>query len=609
MLDQMRKKSKHITLFIAIMFVGGMAIMGLSGVFDGNKRKSYIGKVNGQKIKPDVFQTEMRNQMQNWSNRNKGKEVDDRTVSMIKNQAWNTIVQRTLIEQAIKDRNIKVTDDEISEKILNPSDEIKKLPMFQTEGKFDKNKYFQALQSEQPMPMGNGQMATFGQILEQDYRSRLPYEKLYDNVYAEVSINDEDVKADYEEKNNKADIKFVYFKAFDYKDVKVPEEDLKKYYDEHQDEYKKGPARKVKYIKMLVNPSKEDDKINRSKIDEIYERAIKGEDFAELAKQTSEGPSAPKGGDLGWFGKNRMDKNFERVAFATKVGEISKPVRSAFGWHVIKVEDKRKDAKKGDEVKASHILIKNNPSETTIAEVKAKLEGAKAKLDAGSKLEDIAKEMKLNVTETRKFFEKASYIGGIGQQKELVEFAFANPKGSVFEPFAVDGRTEKTYYLAQVSYEVGDHIDEFANVKPRIEGKLKKEIQLEKAMEDAKAYTAKYTGKKLFTQAEKDKKTIVDQQGLTAKAAIKSFGVNEDLSKAIFATKEGEFTELFKGQNGVVKVLVEKRIKPDWEKFEKEKETITETFKKQKETKHFNEWFSEMQKSAKIEDFRSEFGY
>ena len=72
----------------------------------------------------------------------------------------------------------------------------------------------------------------------------------------------------------------------------------------------------------------------------VYEKAVKAEDFAELAKTYSQGPSAASGGYLGRFGKTSMVKPFADAAFAMKAGDISQPVRTRFGWHIIKVTDK-----------------------------------------------------------------------------------------------------------------------------------------------------------------------------------------------------------------------------------------------------------------------------
>ncbi len=124
--------------------------------------------------------------------------------------------------------------------------------------------------------------------------------------------------------------------------VKVTPEDVSAYYDTHKDEFK--AEEEVKASHILVDTEDEAKKIK--------ERLDKGEDFAEVAKASSKCPSASRGGDLGFFGKGRMVPEFEKAAFALKVGEVTGPVKTQFGWHIIKVTE-RKDAriKSKDEVK------------------------------------------------------------------------------------------------------------------------------------------------------------------------------------------------------------------------------------------------------------------
>lgn len=100
-----------------------------------------------------------------------------------------------------------------------------------------------------------------------------------------------------------------------------------------------------------------DDNVNsqaKSKAAEVLAKVKAGEDFAELAKKHSQDSSAANGGDLGFFGKGQMVPEFEQAAFALPVGQTSEVVKTKFGYHIIKVLEK-----KDDTVKASHILIKS----------------------------------------------------------------------------------------------------------------------------------------------------------------------------------------------------------------------------------------------------------
>ncbi|TNF53960.1 hypothetical protein EP227_05100 [bacterium] len=122
------------------------------------------------------------------------------------------------------------------------------------------------------------------------------------------------------------------------------DKEIRDFYEKHSDTYKLGDQVRAQHI--LVDTEEE--------ADEILQKILKGEDFEELAKSFSKDQStAVKGGDLGFFGKGRMVPEFEQAAFSLKVGEVSEPVQTKFGYHIIKgLEIKEGEQREFDEVKS-----------------------------------------------------------------------------------------------------------------------------------------------------------------------------------------------------------------------------------------------------------------
>lgn len=158
--------------------------------------------------------------------------------------------------------------------------------------------------------------------------------------------------------------------------IVVTEKEIKEYYDRNTGEYsaKEGEIR-ASHILITVD-DKTSDKDAKSMIDELYERAKKGEDFAELAREYSKCPSASDGGDLGFFSKGQMVPEFEEAAFSLEIGEVSEPVKTQFGYHIIK---RGKDALSFEEAKNSintslFTAKQESALETYVNQLKAKSE-------------------------------------------------------------------------------------------------------------------------------------------------------------------------------------------------------------------------------------------
>jgi len=165
----------------------------------------------------------------------------------------------------------------------------------------------------------------------------------------------------------------------------VSEADIRSFYDNNQDKFKQDEAVKASHILIGVddNATVDEKKKAREKADKLKKELVGGADFAALAKGNSTCPSAPQGGDLGFFGKGQMVPSFEKAAFALKPGEVSDVVETQFGYHIIK-------------------LVEKKPATTTeFKEVKAKIEdylkGQKVNEAIQKFIEDVKKTAKIEI--------------------------------------------------------------------------------------------------------------------------------------------------------------------------------------------------------------------
>ncbi len=268
--------------------------------------------------------------------------------------------------------------------------EILEYPVFQKDGVFDQERYVFILQQNRMSP------ATFEGRLAQDLMLRKvedfvrrqavltedevtedirfnhseirvahatvrpePIENLPSPDEAEVQAYFEQHKERYREPEKRR-FAWVLFGVEDHlESVQVTDEEISLYYEDHPQEFHQDPQVRARHILFRVADTAPEDEVNeiRAKAMDVLEKAKGGEDFSQLAREHSQDPgSATRGGDLGYFTKGRMVPEFEEAAFAMEKGSYSKtPVKTQFGFHVIKLEDKRDAAPPAYETVAAQV--------------------------------------------------------------------------------------------------------------------------------------------------------------------------------------------------------------------------------------------------------------
>jgi peptidyl-prolyl cis-trans isomerase SurA len=224
-------------------------------------------------------------------------------------------------------------------------------------------------------------------------------------------------------------------------------------------------------VKVNETALPKDTLIAYNKIMEYRKRILKGEDFAAVAKESAANgdPSAKEnGGDLGYFTSLQMVYPFESMAFNTKVGDVSMPVRTRYGYHIIKVIDRRKAQ---GEVLVSHIMVKITPNMSKEDSLNAfnKITEIHGKLKAGGKFEELAQQFSDDKASAKKNGELPWFgTGKMPIEFEKASFALAN-KGDYSEPL----KTKYGWHIIKLNDKRG--LASFEDMKNELKGKVSKD--------------------------------------------------------------------------------------------------------------------------------------
>lgn len=198
----------------------------------------------------------------------------------------------------------------------------------------------------------------------------------------------DELKKRYREQISKQIVKEQILNQKVYAKINISEHDKTKFYETHKNSFPKRP-KTVKIGEIVIEPQTGSAGLDTAKdtIQNLKAKLDRGANFAELATEYSECPSASQGGDLGFFGRGEMVKPFSDAAFALEIGEISQPVLTQYGYHLIMLEDK-----KDGEIRVRHILIKTEIDDSDMEQAANNIGEALTKLQNGADFIEVAKE-------------------------------------------------------------------------------------------------------------------------------------------------------------------------------------------------------------------------
>jgi peptidyl-prolyl cis-trans isomerase D len=595
----MRASAKYIWIIIVVLFVGGFLLAQTSGLLGRAPVTSTtaVASVNGEDILATTWYQATHNLEQDVTQRSTQPiSLDERQRLM--DQAFDQLVSDALLRQEYRRRGITVSDDEILQAARNsPPPQLMQAPDLQTEGQFDPAKYQRFLAS--PIAKQGGLLFQ----LEQYYRSEIPKEKLFDQVANDVYISGEQLWRRFQDTHDSAQVSFVAFEPERIPDsaVRVSDDEVRAYYDTHKKLFERPGTAKVSVIIVPRSVTATDSAAVRTHALALRAKILGGEKFEDIARaESTDSVSAANGGSLGKGPKGRFVAPFETAAYALKTGEISQPVLTPFGYHLIKV-----DARKGDTITVSHILLRIQQSDSAAARTDRRADSLArmaASTDQPAKFDEAARTLQIpvirsSVVEGNTLTVNGQYIPSVGPWA----FQGARP-GETSELFdAGDG-----YYLARLDSLTAGGTLSLDQAKQDIRAYLLKKKKTDALLPQARNF-AKVAAASSLEQAAK----LLNMQVVSTKPFTRVTGVPElaqapEAVGAAFTLPLHTVSEPIRSTGAVVVERVDSRIPASRAAFETQKELLRVQALQQFRQRRVREFLANLRAVAKVDDKRKQ---
>ncbi len=593
MMRQMRENTKWIMLVTALAFVGLMIFqwgMDASGRSSAQMAGGELGRVNGEPVTYEEFNNVYRSLYQQREQQQQ-QPLSSTQNKQIEDAAWKQIVQDRLIEQELERRGIRVTDEEVKQAArYSPPPELYNAEAFQTNGQFDLQKYQQFLSSN----AGNGQLLM---QLENYYRSAIPRDKLFRAVAAGIYVTDGQLWRLYRDRNEAVRVQFVQVDpqaVIPDAAVSVSDKEVRDYYDTHQSELKRPASAKLQVVSLPKTPTAEDTAAVREHALDLRKRIEGGADFAELAKsESSDKVSAEQGGELGTLTRGQTVPPFDEAVFSLPIGQLSQPVLTQYGYHLIQVENRWDDS-----AKVRHILLpiqRQTASENRLLSRADSLEamGGSVGIDAA------AKALGLNVRELQ-LSESAPFLPLVGQVDEGADWVFntaqAGETSTVFE-------NDQAFYMFHVIDLTPAGIMSFDETRDALRNRIMAQKKLERARQVAREVVDDVRRGSTLEQAAQRHDLQTQQAGpFTRGDFVPGLGSTNAAIGTAFGLKAGEVSGVVEADERLFVIKLLERTAANRQEFDAQKEDLRQRITAALEQARLSQFMDDLQKRAEIVD-------
>jgi peptidyl-prolyl cis-trans isomerase D len=610
MLDRMRRHKSWLKWSLAVVVLAFVLLYipdFVRGPANGAGLSEAIATVDGSEVTVGEFRVAYARQLDQYRQMYGGQMEE----GMLRQLGIDQRVLQGLVEEEIalaeaRRLGITASDEEVKARILS-------IPSFQENGQFiGYDRYRQLLQMQNP-PVREADF-------EEQVRRSITTEKLQAALTNWISVSEADVEAEFRRRNEKVKLAVVNFPADKFLEgLQASDEEISRHFESNKDAYRIPEKRKVRYAlldvqairdRITVTPQDiqryyEDnaqqystpEQVRASHIllktdgkneadvkklaDDIAAKAKAGADFAALAKQYSEDTSNNNnGGDLDFFGKGQMVPEFDQVAFSLQPGQVSDPFKTSFGYHVVKLTEKR-------------------PATTrTLAEVSAQIEDqikwqraqseaekisndVAAQLKAPGDFDTVARPRGLVVAESG-FFSREEPISGLGVAPAAAEQAFTMKEGEVSPAI----RTPQGYAFITVTGQQDAYVPKLDEVKAKVREDVLKRKSIEAAQARAAAVAGQLKSATDFTAAAKG-----------AGAA----GVSPAVDAVAFTQPVGTVTDPIATDNGAVIVKILERADPKPEEITAGKQQTRDQLVNERRGRFYSSYMNKARENLKIE--------